>query len=787
MPSDTMPQAVQLALVVLLLPLGAFTIELLHALVFRRLPSWSDKLSTVAMFGSLAISVYLLFTQVIGHPHGIENAAQWSMPWMNIGAMTPLRIDFSILVDNLTVIMLVVVTGVSALVHLYSTSYMHGEKRYPRFFSYLSLFTFSMLGLVITSNLLLLFMFWELVGVCSYFLIGFYIEKKSAGDASKKAFITNRVGDACFMTGIMIVFAVLSSWKPMQGQDVLSFQRIYESIGLLGTGDGPWNTQLALLTAAGILVFMGCVTKSAQFPLHIWLPDAMEGPTPVSALIHAATMVAAGVYLIARMFPLIVGPGYLTGDYFHGAPAMIIAMVGGFTSLFAGSIALVQQDLKKGLAYSTVSQLGYMSMAVGVGSVTGGMFHLFTHAFFKACLFLGAGSVIHAVHSQFMGDMGGLRRKMPVTFWTFLVSTLAIAGVPLFSGFLSKEMVLTSSLAFANLHEGSLVHKLPFIFAALTAILTAFYMFRMIWLTFFGKGAWEGHGKHDAHEAPAAHGAAHHAAPAHAAPPAHGAHAPPAHGGHDDHGHREPHESHWQMALPLAVLGTLAIVSAGIALPGAPGSQWFEHRVSDERLVKELMTKTPAVGESTHRIFETQVIHDVHAVAAPAGASEVVREYHEAWHHAHVPVLAVSAIAIIFGIGGSWFFFMKKRGKDYVTPVAPLRAIRTALVNLWYVDAFFVRGVAPFVMKIVRASFAFDKWVIDALVNAAAWVTALISRISGSIDQHGVDGAVRGTGTAVMEGGQLVRKMVTGRIQDYVKFTVVGLMLLVLLVRMFAR
>jgi NADH-quinone oxidoreductase subunit L len=779
-----MPQTVQLALIVLALPLFAFAIELLHALFTRRMPEWSDKLSTLAMFGSLGISLYMLFTQVLAHPHGIEQAAQWAMPWMNIGGMFPLRIDFSVLVDNLTVVMLVVVTGVSALVHLYSTSYMHGEKRYPRFFAYLSLFTFSMLGLVITSNLLLLFMFWELVGVCSYFLIGFYIEKKSAGDASKKAFITNRVGDACFMLGIMIVFSVLS--KTMGGQDVLSFQRIYQSVGEIGAGTGPWLGSEAMLTAAGILIFMGCVSKSAQFPLHIWLPDAMEGPTPVSALIHAATMVAAGVYLIARMFPLIAGAGYLGGDYFHSSPLMIIAIVGGFTSLFAGSIALVQQDLKKGLAYSTVSQLGYMSMAVGVGSVTGGMFHLFTHAFFKACLFLGAGSVIHAVHSQFMGDMGGLRRKMPVTFWTFFVSTCAIAGIPLTSGFLSKEMVLSSALAWSNMHHGSFVHMLPFIFAALTAILTAFYMFRMIWLTFFGKGAWEAPDRHEGREAYGTAGVDFEP-PAHA--PAHGhGHAPaPSHGGHDDHGHgHAPHESPWPMALPLVVLATLAVISAGIGFPGAPGSMWFEHRVSDEALVKTLMTTTPAVGADTHAIFQRQVIHDVHA-ASGAAAPAVVAEYREAWHHAHMPVIAVSAIAILLGIGGSWFFFMKNRGRDFVSPIAPLRSLRTALVNLWYVDAFFVRGVAPFVMKIVRASFAFDKWVIDGLVNFFGWVTALVSRISGDVDHHGVDGAVRGTGAAVMEGGQLVRKMVTGRIQDYVKYTIAGLIVLLLLVRLLTR
>jgi NADH-quinone oxidoreductase subunit L len=760
MPTSDMPQPVLLALLILALPLGAFAIEIAHALVTRRMPSWSDKLSTATMFGALGISLYLLFTEVLGGPHGIENAFQWSTAWMSIGGSAPVRIDFSVLVDNLTVVMLVVVTGVSALVHLYSTSYMHGEARYDRFFGYLSLFTFSMLGLVITSNLLLLFMFWELVGVCSYFLIGFYIEKQSAGDASKKAFLTNRVGDACFMIGIAIVFAVLS--KTMAGADVLSFQRIYQSVGELGAGGGPWAAEKGLLVAAGILIFMGCVTKSAQFPLHIWLPDAMEGPTPVSALIHAATMVAAGVYMVARMFPLLAGEGYLSGDYFHGTPLLVIALVGGFTSLFAGSIALAQQDLKKGLAYSTVSQLGYMAMAVGVGSTTGGMFHLFTHAFFKACLFLGAGSVIHAVHSQFMGDMGGLRRKMPVTYWTFLISTLAIAGFPLTSGFLSKEMVLTASLAFSNLHAGSLVHKLPFLFAALTAILTAFYMFRMVWLTFFGKGAWEDVHAHDVH------------------------HSGTAYGSHGHQGH-EPHESPLPMTGALVALAVMAVISAGMGWPGLPGSHWFEDRVGDERLVNALMTTTPAVDAGTQALFGRQVLHDVHAASAEPGAPAIVTEYRDAWHHAHGPVLGVSALALLLGIGGSWWVFMKNRGRDFVGPVALLRGLKTALVNLWWVDAFFVRGVAPFVMRIVRASFAFDKWVVDGLVNAAAWVTALVARISGLFDQHAVDGAVRGTGEAVMEGGQLARRLVTGRIQDYVKYTIIGLIALLLVVRFLGR
>ncbi len=802
-----MPTPVKLALLVMLLPLGAFALELLHALFTRRMPAWADKLSTAVMVTALGTSLYLLFTEVLAHPHGIEKAHLWATSWMNFGSSSPLRVDFSILVDNLTVVMLCVVTGVSTLVHLYSTSYMHGELRYQRFFAYLSLFTFSMLGLVIANNILLLFIFWELVGVCSYFLIGFYIEKKSAGDASKKAFITNRVGDALFMTAIMIVFSVIS--KTSGGKDVLSFQMIYQSIGELGQGKGPWVGESGLLTLAGIFFFMGCVTKSAQFPLHIWLPDAMEGPTPVSALIHAATMVAAGVYMIVRMFPVLAGEGYLSGDYFHSSPLLIVALVGGFTSIFAGTIALVQQDLKKGLAYSTVSQLGYMAMAVGAGSTTAGMFHLFTHAFFKACLFLGAGSVIHAVHSQLMKDMGGLRKKMPITYWTFLISTLAIAGFPLTSGFLSKEMVLSAALAFSNMHPGSLVHKLPFIFAAATAVLTTFYMFRMVWLTFFGKGAWEGghHGAADhahGHAAPAhapapasAHGAhAHdpHDAHGHAHPAPHGAHG--AHGhdahapaaaaashapaAHDDHGHHgEPHESPWRMALPLVVLGTLAVISGGIGIPGAPGSTWMEHRVNEEALVKGMMTESVIATEETKSVFEKQFIHEVEGGAAPA--SEIGREYKEAWHHAHIPVLAVSACALLFGIGGSYFFFMVKRGRDYVSPSAILRSFRTTLENLWYVDAFFIKGVVPVVGLVMGVAAAFDKFVIDGIVNLCATITRLISWVSGKFDFNVVDGAVRGTGDAVMAGGTAMRKTITGRIQDYVKYTVLGLAILMLI------
>ena len=808
-----MDRPILLALLIVALPLAAFTIEILHALIFRKMAAWNDKLSMASMFTALGCALWLLFTEVLAKPNGIEQAYMASFPWISFGGdVNPVRIDLSILVDNMTCIMLVVVTLVSSLVHLYSSSYMHGEERYSRFFSYLSLFTFSMLGLCITNNILILFIFWELVGLCSYFLIGFYIEKKSAGDASKKAFVTNRVGDALFMTAIMIVFAVLSQSKAYSGRDVLAFPEIYRSIGELGTGAGPWVGQEGLLALAGVFFFMGCVTKSAQFPLHIWLPDAMEGPTPVSALIHAATMVAAGVYMIVRMFPLLVGQGYIGGEWFDSSPLEVVALVGGFTSIFAGTIALVQQDLKKGLAYSTCSQLGYMAMAVGVGSTTGGMFHLFTHAFFKACLFLGAGSVIHAVHSQLMGDMGGLRKKMPVTYWTFLISTLAIAGTPLFSGFMSKEMVLTSALAYGHMHEGSTLHQLPFYFAAITALLTTFYMFRLVFLTFFGKGAWEdkkdhghGHAPAAAHAAPAhgahahaAHGAhddhghaAHGGGHGHAAHDAHGhaahddhahgghGHAPAAHGAHDDHGHHgDPHESPWRMALPLVVLALLALFSSGLAFPGLPGSHWFSHRCNEEVLVKNMMTQSSAATDATKAVFSKMVVHKPEE-PLPAGAPEIAARYHEAWEHAHHTVFKFSLFAVAFGISAAAWFFIKKRGIDYVSGVAPLRGLRTAMSNLWYVDAFFIKGFVPLEKKFNDLCAWFDRTFVDGIVNLTAWITHKIGVLCGLVDYHGVDGAVRGTGDAVLEGGSLVRKLVSGKVQDYVKWTVVGFVVLV--------
>jgi NADH-quinone oxidoreductase subunit L len=384
--------------------------------------------------------------------------------WLSIGE---LHIDFGLKLDALSLMMMLIVTGVGGAIHIYSFGYMHADRGFSRFFACLSLFTFSMLGVVLANNFIQLFIFWELVGVSSYLLIGFWFEKPSAADAAKKAFITNRLGDFGFLLGILVVWTALGS---------LNFSTLQQTLiadpASLGT----------IASIAGLLIFCGAMGKSAQFPLHVWLPDAMEGPTPVSALIHAATMVAAGVYMLSRTIFL-----------FDWQALTVIAWIGGFTALLAALIAIQQNDIKRILAYSTLSQLGYMVMAVGLSGPTPAMFHLTTHAFFKALLFLGAGSVIIALHhEQDIWKMGGLCKKMPVTFWTFLIGALALCGVPPFSGFYSKDSIFAQAL---------LVHNYPlFAVAVLVAVLTTFYMFRLFFVAFLGSPKTEAAGH--AHESP---------------------------------------------------------------------------------------------------------------------------------------------------------------------------------------------------------------------------------------------------------------------------------------------
>jgi len=462
------------------------------------------KLGGYVTIGAIGISFVLslwVLAEVLAVPgHKLDIP---DIQWVMIG---DLSVQVGLLVDSLTAVMLVVVTLVSLMVQIYSQGYMHGDPGYHRYFAFMSLFTACMLGLVMADNLVFMFLFWEGVGLGSYLLIGFWFHRPSAANAAKKAFIVTRFGDFGFLAAILLLFYNTGTFN------------IEELHGLAIAGVLAGTT----LTWAAIGIFSGAVGKSAQFPLHVWLPDAMEGPTPVSALIHAATMVAAGVFLVARMFPLF--------EHSHAA-LTTVAVIGGFTAIFAASMGLVMNDIKRVLAYSTISQLGYMMLGLGVGGVAVGIFHLFNHAFFKALLFLGAGSVNHSTGTFDMREMGGLRKAMPWTYVTFLIASLSLAGIWPLSGFWSKDEILIYS--FAN-------NQILFYLAMITVFMTAFYMFRAIFLTFGGE--YRG-------------GAA---------------------SSHSEHGHGKLHESPWVMVVPLVILAVLSVVSGWVNVTGS-FSQFLGH------------------------------------------------------------------------------------------------------------------------------------------------------------------------------------------------------------------
>ncbi|MEX2416368.1 MAG: NADH-quinone oxidoreductase subunit L [Paenibacillaceae bacterium] len=451
----------QLAWIIPISPLIAFLILLS---VGRQLKQYGGYLAVLASLVSFTISV-LIFIERTGNE--MQNYTWNDWEWLSVDTVT-LTMGFEI--NNLNTLMLLIVSFVSLLVNLYSIGYMKDDDRINVYFSYIALFTFSMLGLVITENIVQLYIFWELVGVCSFLLVGFWYFKPEAKAAAKKAFIVTRIGDVGLFIAILILFWYMPDHS-------LSFSAISNAFEQKAIEPG-------IVTLIAILIFIGAMGKSGQFPLHTWLPDAMEGPTPISALIHAATMVAAGVYLVARTFPI----------FEASATAMtVVAIVGAFTALFAATIGVAQNDIKRVLAYSTVSQLGYMMLALGVGALSAGMFHLFTHAFFKALLFLAAGSVIHAVHKQNMHEMGGLGVKMKITAWTFAIGALALSGIFPFAGFWSKDAILTEAL-----HQ----NVWYFIVGLTAAFFTAFYMSRLFFLVFAGKSRTD-HKGHEPHESPA--------------------------------------------------------------------------------------------------------------------------------------------------------------------------------------------------------------------------------------------------------------------------------------------
>ncbi|MCG3120700.1 MAG: NADH-quinone oxidoreductase subunit L [bacterium] len=632
------------ALIVLLLPLAAFVIQIF---VGKRLPRQGDWLPTSAIFIGLILAITLFGRMLANYDPAFKISHRFD--WINIGS---LQISFGILIDNLTVIMLVVVTLVSALVHLFSIGYMHGDVRYSRYFAYLAIFSFSMLGLVLVDNFFGIYIFWELVGLSSYLLIGHWYEKKSASDAAIKAFITTRIGDIGMLIGIMIILATLGTF---------GFDEVFA-----GVADGKLSG--GLLTFAGIMIFFGAIGKSAQFPLHVWLPDAMEGPTPVSALIHAATMVAAGVYLVGRTF------------VFYSADALLfIGVIGTITAFIAATIAITQMDIKKVLAYSTISQLGYMVAALGVGGYMAGLFHLMTHAFFKALLFLGSGSVIHAMHHAYhelhdhhsdpqdMRNMGGLRTKMPITFATMLAATCAISGVPFFAGFFSKDAILAAALEKA-LTSHNPIHMVIFGTLLLCAGITAFYMFRLVYLTFFGEPA-----KKEVH---------HHA-----------------------------QESPTVMTVPLIVLGVLAVA-------GGYG-HWFEDLVTKPDLAAYATTAlvSPAVPEAGH-----EAAHTAHTMAMwlsifAAGLGILISTAFYYWKKFSAEAMAERFKPVYNFLWNKWYF--DELYAKTVLAGTHLFSRISGWFDLKVIDGL-VNGVAKITVLGSRLSGWNDNKIVDGLVNLTA-------------------------------------------------------------------
>ena len=568
--------------------------------------------------------------------------------WIRSGTFA---VDFSFYLDPLSLVMLLVVTGVGLLIHIYSVGYMWDDPSYYRFFAYLNLFMFFMLTLVLANNYLLMFIGWEGVGLASYLLIGFWFTKDSAAAAGKKAFIVNRIGDFGFLIGLFLLIRHFGS---------LTFEQVFHSIAPMS----PETAEAGVLTAVGLLLLVGACGKSAQIPLYVWLPDAMEGPTPVSALIHAATMVTAGVYMVARSHVI-----------FERAPMAltVVAVIGTLTAFFAATIGIAQTDIKKVLAYSTVSQLGYMFMACGVGAFSAGIFHLMTHAFFKGLLFLAAGSVIHAVGGeQDMRKMGGLRTKIPVTFWTMTAGTLAIAGIPGLAGFFSKDEILW------RVYQASWIY---WVVGIVTVFLTSFYMFRLWFLTFFGE--YRGH----------ADGAA-------------GEHGHPAHGADRRHGHAGIHESPPVMLAPLVILAILSVVGGYVGVPGSlGGGNRFE-----KFLDPVFRPTTPGLNTQHNVPGETN---------PPEQQSEGTEP--QTSHATELVFTGISVAAALLGFGLAWTFY-------YRNPQLPERiatdldGLYDAVVHKYYIDELYGEVfVKPLLDGSTRILWqGVDQNLIDGTVNNGA-------------------------------------------------------------------
>ena len=649
------------------------------------------------MGGALLLSI-VAFVQLLGTEQReyVQTVASWipPIPLETMSGVGTFEVPWAFRLDPLSGMMILIVTGIGFLIHLYSVAYMDHEPRgaYARFFCYLNLFCFFMLTLVLGSTFLVMFVGWEGVGLCSYLLIGFWYHKQSASDAGKKAFIVNRVGDWGFVLGIFLIFFTFGT---------LDFRAVAEAAAEMPVEVGAFG----VLSAICLLLFVGAVGKSAQIPLFVWLPDAMEGPTPVSALIHAATMVTAGVYMVGRNAVL-----------FSHAPLVmqVVAWVGVLTALMAATIGLVQTDIKKVLAYSTVSQLGYMFLATGVGAFGAAAFHLMTHAFFKALLFLGSGSLIHSMNDeQDMRKMGGMKLYMPVTFITMFVGSLAIAGVPPFSGFFSKDEIL---------YRTFLGNKLLWGLAVVTAGMTAFYMFRLIFMTFFGeyRGPSWGHQEGEVHP-DAGHAAADHA--------------------HAWHG---PRESPGLMTAPLMLLAVGAFAAGFVGIPVAlGGANAIEHFLE------------PSFTAGAAHVEEAE-----HAVAHLSRAAEI-------------GLMALSVLVAVGGIAVAYHLYVRRPQRS-VQLATKWAGAHRVLTNKYYVDELYDATAVRGTMAGARGLWTVDRIGVDGTVNGTGWLTRASSWVSHVFDKYVVDGVFNLVAWICAEGSYIFRRVQTGLIQNYAFATLFG-------------
>lgn len=671
----------------------------------------------VVACGSVAISGLVAFYLAF-NSHGAlrteEPVLDHIWTWLQVGKF---QADFALGMDRLSGTYALFITFVGFLIHVFAVGYMHGEEGFYRFFAFLNLFMFSMLTLVLGDNFVLMFVGWEGVGLCSYLLIGYYFDKKEAGDAAKKAFITNRIGDWGFVLGIMLTFFLTGSVSffanPTAGG---AAHTAFEYFSNQSADPFTWGAIIAGgATSIAVLLFIGAAGKSAQIPLYVWLPDAMAGPTPVSALIHAATMVTAGVYMIVRCSAIFV----------HAPTAMfIVAVIGAATALFAATIGLAQNDIKKVLAYSTISQLGYMFLACGVGAFVAAIFHVITHAFFKALLFLGSGSVIHGMHhEQDMRRMGGLKKYMRITFITMCAGWLAISGIPIFAGFFSKDEILWRTWSAPGFNASGF-SKILWAIGALTALLTAVYMTRMMVMTFWGTERFRE--KHDDHHAM----------------------------GNGHHAPVEPHESPWLMTVPLIVLAVLSTVGGFIGVPYALSSFISNKDVNYiEHILEPVIAKVPGPrkGETTGERFESlspsaqetdaaPPIHPLNETASSIGEHHSPEELNAERMLALLSVLIAAA-----GIGAGWIIFSKR----------PLLQLPRILENKYYVDEIYDAAlIHP----------------IEVGARDGLWKI---------LDVGVIDGLLHSIGEAVTEAGRLGRYLQGGLVRGYAAIILFGALVLI--------